>query len=145
MNTTTTETYKQAFASPPGTNLVGIPVQHLELPSPHVSYGLPYQEACAKHAKGTFGASKVYIIASGTLSRTTDRVDRLADALRKAGVEVVGIRKGVTPHTKWSNILSIAAECREAGADCLVTLGAGSITDGAKLVVLVSGEPPSFQ
>ncbi|PSN63198.1 Dehydroquinate synthase-like protein [Corynespora cassiicola Philippines] len=128
------ETYRPAFTEPPGTVFAGIPIHNLQLPSPWVSYGRPYYESCAKHVEDTFHASKVYIIASGSLSSSTDKVDKLIDALGKD--VVVGVRKGMKPHTLWSDILSITAECREAGADCVVTLGAGSITDGAKLVVL---------
>ncbi|KAF2117004.1 putative Fe-containing alcohol dehydrogenase [Lophiotrema nucula] len=105
-------------------------------PSPDVSYGRPYYESCAKHVKDTFHASRIYIIASKSLARNTDKVDKLIQALGKDNV--VGLRKGTTPHTPWSEILSIVAGCREAKADCVVTLGAGSTTDGAKLVVLVN-------
>ncbi|OAG39979.1 hypothetical protein AYO21_05852 [Fonsecaea monophora] len=129
-----TEVYRPAFTDPPGTNLAGIPVSNLKLSSPYVSYGLPYQEACAKHVRETFNASRVYIVASGTLSRETDRLDRLVEAIGRD--KVVGIKKGMTPHTPWSEILQITAEARESNADCLVTLGAGSITDGAKMVTL---------
>ncbi|OAQ63670.2 Dehydroquinate synthase-like protein [Pochonia chlamydosporia 170] len=104
------ETYKPAFTEPPGTNLAGIPIQGLVLPSPYVSYGLPYQVSCARHVKDTFNASKVYIIASGSLARNTDRLDRLVEALGKDAV--VGIRRGITPHTPWSEILSITQECQ---------------------------------
>ncbi|KAF2794767.1 putative Fe-containing alcohol dehydrogenase [Melanomma pulvis-pyrius CBS 109.77] len=128
------ETYKAAFTEPLGTNLAGIPTKGLQLPSPWVSYGRPYDESCAKHVRETFHASRIYIIASGSLAKNTDKVDKLIDALGKSNV--VGTRKGVTPHTLWSDILSIAAECRELKVDCVITLGAGSITDGAKLVVL---------
>ncbi len=136
------EIYEPAFTEPPGTNLIGIPIKDLTLPSPDVTWGLPYHEACAKHVRSTFGASRCYVIASGTLSRTTDKVDRLLEALSgttndEEVVVVVGVRKGISPHTPWSEVLDIAAECREVGADCVVTIGAGSITDGAKLVVLV--------
>jgi alcohol dehydrogenase class IV len=130
-----TETYKPAFDEPPGTNLAGIPIKGLQLPSPYVSYGRPYQESCAKHIRETFHASKVYIIASGSLARNTDKLDRLIDAIGKDNV--VGARKGMTPHTPWSEILAITANCRATQADCVVTLGAGSLTDGAKIVVLV--------
>jgi alcohol dehydrogenase class IV len=130
-----TETFKLAFAEPPGTNLAGIPIKGLQLPSPWVSYGLPYYESCAKHIKENFNASKTYIIASRSLSRDTDKIEKLIEAIGKQNV--VGVRKGMTPHTPWSEILSIADECRKSDADCVVTLGAGSLTDGAKLVVLV--------
>ncbi|KIX91933.1 uncharacterized protein Z520_12369 [Fonsecaea multimorphosa CBS 102226] len=127
-----TEVYKPAFTDPPGTNLAGIPVSNLKLSSPYVSYGLPYHAACAKHVRETFNASRVYIIASGTLSRETDSLDRLIEAIGKDNV--VGVKKGMTQHTPWSEILQITAEARESNADCLVTMGAGSITDGAKMV-----------
>ncbi|KAK5686217.1 hypothetical protein LTS10_002333 [Elasticomyces elasticus] len=128
------ETYRPAFTDPPGTNLAGIPISNLKLPTPYLSYGLPYDEACAKHIKETYKASRVYIVASGTLASKTDKVDRLVKSIGKD--LVVGLRKGITPHTPWSEILQIAAECRQAEADCVVTLGAGSITDGCKLIVL---------
>ncbi len=135
-NMDSVETYKPAFTEPPGTNFVGIPIKGLVLPSPYVCYGRPYYELCAKHVKETFHASRVYIIASRSLAANTDRVEKLIEALGRESV--VGVQKGLTPHTPWSEILSIAAECRKVGADCVVTLGAGSTTDGAKLVVLVS-------
>ncbi len=137
MDSESAETYKPAFTEPPGTNFVGISTKDLVLPSPYLSYGRPYYELCAKHVEQTFHASRVYIIASRSLAANTDRVDKLVEALGPA--RVVGVRRqGITPHTPWSEILSITAECREARADCVVTLGAGSTTDGAKLVVLVS-------
>ncbi|CAK7199697.1 hypothetical protein SEUCBS139899_002380 [Sporothrix eucalyptigena] len=131
-----TEVFQPAFTEPPGTNLVGIPVSNLTLPSPDITYGRPYDELCAKHVRETFHASRVYIVVSRSLAAGTDRLDRLVTALDDAGVSVVGVRKGITPHTPWTEILSIAEECRQAEADCVVTLGAGSTTDGAKLVVL---------
>ena len=101
---------------------------------PHVSYGLPFPQAAAKHVQNTFKASKVYIIASGSLSRNTDYVQQLQSAL---GDKVVGVRKGMTPHTLWSEILEITQEAKALHADLLITLGAGSLTDGAKIIALV--------
>ena len=99
-----------------------------------VSYGLPFPEACKKHAAETFKASKIYITASGSLSRNTDHVRRLEDAL---GEKVVGTRHGMKPHTLWSEVLEVTQEASQAGVDLLVTLGAGSLTDAAKIVALV--------
>jgi alcohol dehydrogenase class IV len=129
------ETFRPAFTDPPGTKLAGVPTQNLKLTTPQLTYGLPYDVACAKHISETFHASRVYIIASGTLSRTTDKVDKLIATIGQESV--VGLRKGISPHSPWSEILSIAQECRDVQADCVVTLGAGSTTDGAKIVVLV--------
>ncbi|KAJ9610805.1 hypothetical protein H2200_005582 [Cladophialophora chaetospira] len=128
------EIYRLAFEDPPGTNLAGIPTTNLKLTSPYVSTGLPYDVAAAKHVKETFRASKVYIVSSGSLARNTNKLDRLVAAIGQS--KIVGIKKGMTPHTPWSEILQITAECRELGVDCIVTLGAGSTTDGCKIVTL---------
>lgn len=129
------EQYRPAFTTEPGTNLAGIPISNLKLPNPDLSSGLPYYEACSKHIRDTFHASKIYIVASKSLSSNTDKLDKLISAIGKD--RVAGVRKGITPHTPWSEVLQITKECREAGVDCVATLGAGSITDGCKLVVLV--------
>lgn len=105
---------------------------------PHISYNLPFHKSCAKHVSETFKASRVYIIASGSLARNTDNVTKLQDAL---GSKVVGTRIGMKPHTLWSEILEIAKEAKELEADILVTLGAGSLTDGAKIIALVFHPP----
>ena len=130
-----TETYEAAFTSSPGTVLAGIPISNLKLVNPNISYGLSYFESCAKHVRETYKASRVYIVASKSLSSNTDKLDNLVAAIGKD--KIAGVRRGITPHTPWSEILEITSECREAIVDCVVTLGAGSITDGCKLVVLV--------
>jgi alcohol dehydrogenase class IV len=104
-------------------------------PYPAISYGLPYPEACAKHINQTFKCHRVYILCSGTISRTGAYLQDLIDALGSGNV--VGIRRGMTPHSLWSEILEVANEARNSEADCIVTLGAGSLTDAAKIVVLV--------
>lgn len=130
------ESYEPAFTSPPGTVLAGLPLTNLRLPTPYISYGLSFHEACVKHVQNTFKASRIYIVASRSLAANTDNVDKLVAALGHHGV--VGVRKGISPHSPISEILEIAQECREQKADCVVTLGAGSITDGCKLIVFVS-------
>ena len=100
----------------------------------YISCGLPYPEACAKHVANTFESSRVYIIASGSLSRDTDHVKRLQQALEN---KVVGTRYGMRPHTRWSEILEVTKDAKETKADLLVTLGAGSLTDGSKIIALV--------
>jgi alcohol dehydrogenase class IV len=41
------------------------------------------------------------------------------------------------PHTLWSEVLEIAIEARECEADLFLTVGGGTLTDGAKATVLV--------
>jgi alcohol dehydrogenase class IV len=103
-------------------------------PKPHISSGIPFYEACAHHVTNTFKASSVYIIVSNSISKT-DNFKKLTNAL---GEKVVGVRKGIKPHTPWSDVVEIVEEVRSLGADIIVTLGAGSLTDGAKVVAFVS-------
>jgi alcohol dehydrogenase class IV len=110
---------------------------------PRLSYGIPFPQSAAHHVENTFKATKVYIICSGSLARNTDALDRLKKAL---GDKVVGVRIGMKSHTLWSEVLEIVNEARSAGADLLLTLGAGSLTDAAKIVSFVSFSflsPPS--
>jgi alcohol dehydrogenase class IV len=113
------ETYRRAFP---------------EHDIPHISYGLSFPETLAKHASDA-KAFRIYIIASKTLSTNTDALKRLEDALNG---KVIGNRIGMTPHTLWSECLQVAKDCRELNVDLLITLGAGSLTDAAKIVSLVS-------
>lgn len=107
-------------------------------PNPHISTGLPFPEACAHHISNTFHASRVYIIVSTSISKT-ENFTRLQKAL---GEKIVGVRKGIKPHTPWDDIVEIVNDIREKGSDTLVTLGAGSLTDGAKIITFVC---PFFQ
>jgi alcohol dehydrogenase class IV len=103
--------------------------------SPYVSYNTAFHETCARHAKEYFHASRIYIIASSSLAKNTRAVEQLKDAL---GDHVVGSRDGMKQHTYLSEVLEISREVSALKADLIVTLGAGSLTDGAKIVVLVS-------
>ena len=48
------------------------------------------------------------------------------------------------PHTLWSEVLEVTQDALEKDADLLITLGAGSLTDAAKIVVLVSRATKAF-
>ncbi|KAJ7930732.1 putative Fe-containing alcohol dehydrogenase [Mycena leptocephala] len=100
----------------------------------YVSYGLPFTEACAKHAEGTFHAKRVLILSSGTLARSSSA---LADLQVALGPKVALVKTGLRAHTYFNEILAIAEESRVLGVDLVVTLGRGSLTDAAKMIVLV--------
>lgn len=111
-------------------------IDHLEpafsdRPIPYITYGLPFDEACAYHVESTLQASRVYIIASKSLSTNTSAPQRLHRAL---GDKVVGTRIGMAPHTHWDEVLEVAQDAAPRTPDCIVTLGAGSLTDAAKVV-----------
>ncbi|KAI0479834.1 Dehydroquinate synthase-like protein [Xylaria cf. heliscus] len=97
-----------------------------------VSYGLPYEQACKKHVDGFLNAHQVYIIASKSLSEQTQSVAKLEAAL---GEKHVGTWIGVKPHSPYDGIVEIMHDVKAKKADCLVTLGGGSLTDAAKLIV----------
>lgn len=102
---------------------------------PLLSYGIPFPTAAAHHVTATFSASRVYVICSGSLARNTDALGRLTAALSLG--KVVGRRIGMQSHTLWSEVLEIVEEARSVHADLLLTLGAGSLTDGAKIIAFV--------
>ncbi|KAM7192720.1 alcohol dehydrogenase [Rhypophila sp. PSN 637] len=99
-------------------------------PKPHVSLGIPFAVACQHHVVETFGdARRVYIVVSKSISRT-DNFSALREAL---GDRVIGVRYGIRQHVPWPDVLEMATELRDLKADLIVTLGAGSLTDGAKV------------
>jgi alcohol dehydrogenase class IV len=99
--------------------------------TPRVSYGHRFPEACARHCRGTFASLRVYIMCSKTLATNTTTVQRLREAL---GDIVAGVHIGISPHTPIAEVMEAAREARKLDIDCIVTLGAGSLTDAAKLV-----------
>ena len=114
------ETYRSAFPDHPKASYA------------HVSYGLPFSECCAKHIHDTFKASKAYILASTSLSKQRKHVQNLETAL---AFDQVGTWTGVRPHTPWDDLIPVINDMREKEADCLITLGGGSLTDGAKVII----------
>jgi maleylacetate reductase len=97
-----------------------------------VVWGRPAAETVAALAQKR-GAERVFLMVSGTLNRTTDEIDKLRRAL---GNKCAGTFDKMPPHTPRSAVIAAAEQAREAHADLIVTLGGGSITDGAKAVQL---------
>ena len=97
-----------------------------------VHYGKPAAQSVAELVKAR-GAARVFLMASGTLNRETDEVEKVRLAL---GNKCVGTFDRMPAHSPRSAIIAAANQAREARADLIVTLGGGSITDGAKAVQL---------
>jgi alcohol dehydrogenase class IV len=97
-----------------------------------VTFGRPAAEVVAEEARRR-AAERVFLMASGTLNRTTDEVEKVRGAL---GNRFAGLFDHMPPHTPRHAVVEAAAMAREAGADLIVTLGGGSVTDGAKAVQL---------
>src|SRR6188472_2089929 len=97
-----------------------------------VHYGKPAAQSVAELVQAS-GAQRVFLMVSGTLNRETDEIDKLRRAL---GNKCVGTFDRMPPHTPRGAVIAAADQAREARANLIVTLGGGSITDGAKAVQL---------
>ena len=97
-----------------------------------VQFGVPAAQAVAEQA-GRLDAQRVFLMVSGTLNRETDEIDKVRRAL---GNRCVGTFDQMPPHTPRQAVIEAAEQAREASADLIVTIGGGSITDGAKAVQL---------
>jgi maleylacetate reductase len=97
-----------------------------------VIYGRPFTEAIKEEVERA-DAHAVFVLASGTLERETDLVDQLRTVL---GNRFAGLCAKIGSHTPRIDCVAAANAAREAGADLLVTLGGGSVTDAAKIVAM---------
>jgi maleylacetate reductase len=97
-----------------------------------VVFGLPAAEAVSEVVTKA-GADRVFLMASGTLSRTTDEIAKIRAAL---GDRLAAEFTGVPPHTPRSAVIAATDAARGANADLIVNVGGGSITDAAKAVQL---------
>ncbi|MGE0701800.1 MAG: iron-containing alcohol dehydrogenase [Hyphomicrobiaceae bacterium] len=97
-----------------------------------VVYGRPAAEVVAELAQRT-GATRVLLMASGTLDRTTDEIAKVRAAL---GNRTAATFSAMPAHTPRSAVIEATRQARAAKADLIVTIGGGSITDGAKAVQL---------
>jgi maleylacetate reductase len=100
-----------------------------------VVFGKSYAEALAQEVD-RLDARAIFVLASGTLSRETELVERLRQML---GNRFAGLCARIGAHTPRTDVVAAANTAREAGADLLVTLGGGSVTDAAKMVGLCLG------
>jgi maleylacetate reductase len=97
-----------------------------------VVFGKPAAEAVADQAR-RLDASRVFLLVSGTLNRKTEEVANIRKAL---GNRHAATFDAMLPHTPRSCVIAAAEQAREAKADLMVTIGGGSVTDGAKAVQL---------
>ena len=78
-------------------------------------------------------ASRAFLMVSGTLNRQTDEIENIRKAL---GPRCVGVFDAMPQHTPREAVIAATEQARAANADLIVTVGGGSITDGAKAVQL---------
>ena len=97
-----------------------------------VVFGQPAAEAVAGQLD-RLHLSRAFLMVSGTLNRNTDEIENIRNSL---GRRYVGSFDAMPPHTPREAVVAAAEQARAAGADIIVTVGGGSITDGAKAVQL---------
>jgi maleylacetate reductase len=95
-----------------------------------VIYGQGFAAALAAE-RARKGAERVFLMAGATLARETGFVDAVRAAL---GGFLAGVVTGIGAHTPRVDVVAAANAARAVGADMLVTLGGGSVTDAAKMV-----------
>ena len=97
-----------------------------------VVFGKPCAEAMAEET-ARIGANKVFIVASGTLNRTSDVV---GNVVAKLGNRHAGTWDRIAAHTPRTDCVAAANAARDAGADLIATVGGGSVTDAGKMIQL---------
>jgi maleylacetate reductase len=97
-----------------------------------VVFGRLAADAIADEARRC-DAERVFLMVSGTLNRNMDEIAKIRRAL---GNRFAGLFDRMPAHTPRRAVIEAAAMAREARADLIVTIGGGSVTDGAKAVQL---------
>ena len=97
-----------------------------------VVFGEPAAEAIVRQME-RLHTSRAFLMVSGTLRRETDEIEKISYAL---GSRCAAIFDAMPQHTPREAVISAAEQARAAEADLIVTVGGGSITDGAKAVQL---------
>ncbi len=95
-----------------------------------VVFGKPAAEAIVAQMD-RLSAQRAFLMVSRTLNQTTDEIDKIKLRL---GSLCVAVFDGMPPHTPRDAVIAATEQAREVDADLIVTIGGGSITDGAKAV-----------
>jgi maleylacetate reductase len=97
-----------------------------------VVFGHPAADAVVAQMD-RLGTRRAFLMVSGTLNRQTDEIAKIKQAL---GTRCAGVFDAMPAHTPREAVIAATIAAREAGTDLIVTVGGGSITDGAKAVQL---------
>jgi maleylacetate reductase len=97
-----------------------------------VVFGRPAADVVAEQMD-RLGTARAFLMVSGTLNRQTDEIDKIR---KRLGSRCVATFDAMPPHTPREAVIAATAQARAANADLIVTVGGGSITDGAKAVQL---------
>jgi maleylacetate reductase len=95
-----------------------------------VVFGRPAAAAVVEQVD-RLGASRAFLMVSGTLNRETDEIEKIRNSL---GSRCAATFDAMPPHTPREAVIAATEQARAVNADLIVTVGGGSITDGAKAV-----------
>lgn len=101
-------------------------------PVERVRFNVATSAAIASEAE-LRNANRVFLLVSRTLNRETDEIAKVRSAL---GARYAGEFDGMPQHMPRDVILESAEAARSVGADLIVTIGGGSVTDAGKALTL---------
>lgn len=101
-------------------------------PMERVFFGRPFEDVVVEEAE-RLDAKRVFLLVSNTLNNKTGEIAKLRKAL---GERYAATYDDIPAHIPRDAVLRASAVAREAGADLIVTVGGGSITDAGKNVAL---------
>lgn len=107
-----------------------VPGAYNYLPLERVIFGRPAAQAAAEEA-ARIGAKRVFVVSSKTLSRTTDEIGRIKEALKD---RFAGLFDNCIAHTPWPSIIEAAQAVRAAKPDLILTVGGGTPIDTVKIL-----------
>lgn len=101
-----------------------------------VIFGRPAHEAVLETAD-KLGKQRLMIVASKTLSRKTNVISTVSNAL---GKRCVGLFDECVEHVPRESVLTLADEVRRLQPDLIVTIGGGTPMDTVKVMLVVLAE-----
>lgn len=101
-----------------------------------IIYGEPAAKAIPELVE-TMNARRVFLVASRSLSRATDVIDKIRAAL---GDHYCGIFDECVEHVPRASVLTAAEAVRHAAPDLIVTIGGGTPIDTVKVLLICLAE-----
>ena len=105
------------------------PIVYDSLPIERIIARVPAAQALVDEVE-RLGKSRIYVLGSRTLHRETDVVTSVVSVL---GERCIGVYDSIGAHSPRDEVIDFANVLRETNADLIVTIGGGSVIDGAKV------------